>query len=286
MTASQALPIAPEDLAAARQGLRDLLCRGDRWSIAVSGGVDSVTLATLAHRDHGGVPPVMVHATSPAVPFQALPRLRDHARQEGWDFRIVTAGELQDANYRANPYNRCYFCKSSLYTTMFRELSAQQRDGVIMASGANTDDLGEHRPGLVAAAEFGVRHPFVEAGIGKEMIRALARSLGLTGFSELPAQPCLASRVETGLRIQPADLQSIDRLETRLREMAGPSVTLRVRLRRSGMCLELDSAVLDDPVLTARLDTEARRSVAAGGYDYGGISPYRRGSAFVKELEQ
>lgn len=243
------------------------------WTFAVSGGVDSLTLATLAHR-HLGRAPLMVHATSPAVPAAARPLVEAEAKAQGWRLEIIEAGEFADPAYRANPVDRCYFCKSHLYDAL-RAVQAAATGAV--ASGTNLDDLGDYRPGLKAAGERSIRHPFVEAGIDKAGVRALARAHGL-GFAELPAQPCLASRVETGLRIEAADLSFIDGLETELRA-AGGSGDLRVRLRRGGVAVEADEAA-DWPALEAI----AAPACIAAGRRFLGVSPYRRGSAFLREL--
>ncbi len=240
-----------------------------RWTIAVSGGVDSMTLASFAHRL--GTRPRILHADGPAVPRQAGARLRAHARAEGWDLAIIDARELADPAYRANPQNRCYFCKSNLYRAIFARL-AEAAPGPV-ASGTNLDDLGDFRPGLEAAREFGVRHPLVEAGIDKPRLRALARGLGLA-FADIPAAPCLSSRVETGIAIDPADLAFIDGLETRLRGLLPPG-DLRVRLRRDGVHVE---AVTPAPEPARAL---AASACAESGRILAGWEPYRRGSAFL-----
>ena len=103
----------------------------------------------------------MVHARSPAVPLAATQRVRELAAQEGWNLEEINAGEFVDRDYRTNPYNRCYFCKSSLYRSI-RALTERR-----IASGANVDDLSDYRPGLQAAAEQNVVHPFIDAGIDK-----------------------------------------------------------------------------------------------------------------------
>ena len=178
--------------------LRDVLGGYGRLAVAVSGGVDSLTLAFCAAR---WVPDILaIHAVSPAVPAEATERVRRYAETNGWPLKVVSSGEFKDPNYRANPHNRCYFCKSNLYTTM-----TELFDGPV-ASGTNTDDLGDYRPGLVAAKENAVVHPFVEAGIGKDDLRAIARLFDLQDIAELPAQPCLSSRVESGIRLEAADL--------------------------------------------------------------------------------
>ena len=260
--------------------LRDVLRGYARATVAVSGGVDSMTLASFARRFLGGGRVRMVHAVSPAVPPAATDRVRARAAAEGWSLEVVDAGEFADERYRANPVNRCFFCKSNLYRTL-----GMMSEGVVL-SGANTDDLGDYRPGLEAAAANGVRHPYVEAGFAKADVRALARRLGLPELAVLPASPCLSSRVETGIRIEPDTLRLIDRVEVWLREALAPE-TVRCRVRRAGIVIELDPATL------GRLDGAGRAAlIAEAGRRIRGLVPgvgdvpvqltaYRRGSAFV-----
>ena len=112
---------------------------------------------------------------------------------------IVDAGEFADPQYRANPVNRCFFCKANLYRTL-----GAMSDGIV-ASGTNCDDLSDYRPGLEAARLHNVRHPYVEAGIAKADVRTLAGELGLPEFAALPASPCLSSR-----SLRPASASSLD----------------------------------------------------------------------------
>ena len=130
----------------------------------------------------------MLHAVSPAVPPHATARVRAHAERHGWALTVADAGEFDDPRYRANPVDRCYFCKSNLYDRI-RSVT----EGTV-ASGTNLDDLGDYRPGLKAAAERGVVHPFVEAGIDKAdrpRDRPPPRSgrSGGTAGAALPVQP-------------------------------------------------------------------------------------------------
>ncbi len=256
----------------------------DDATVAVSGGVDSVTLAVAMHRRAPARTRVF-HAVSPAVPPEATARVRALADQEGWDLRVADAGEFQDEAYLANPVNRCFFCKSNLYAAM-----RQVTEGPLL-SGTNLDDLGDFRPGLQAAKENGVRHPFVEAAIDKAGVRALARSLGLDDIAELPAQPCLSSRIETGIAVEAETLSLVHRIETAvtdwLADRGGAPETVRCRVRRGGLVLELDPDSLetldgaDGEPLRARLAALA----AAGGHDTAPrVETYRRGSAFLTGL--
>lgn len=234
-------------------------------AVAVSGGVDSLTLAHLASRRLGKVR--AFHAMSPAVPAEATARVRAEAERAGWELVVLDAGEFADPRYRINPLDRCYFCKSNLY----RRLSALTAGPV--AAGTNLDDLADYRPGLLAAAERGVRHPFVEAGVGKAGVRSLARALGLNHLAELPAQPCLSSRVETGIPIEPADLAFVERVEAALRPLVGGE--LRCRITARGVRLEISS---DPP---PGLIEQLGELCASEGRRLAGFAPYRRGSAFL-----
>jgi uncharacterized protein len=246
-------------------------------AVAVSGGVDSMTLAVVAHRDPE-VSAAMFHAVSPAVPPEATTRVRRRAHEEGWDLQIIDAQEFRDRDYLRNPVDRCFYCKSNLYTTIASATDAQ------IVSGTNTDDLGDYRPGLNAAGALGVRHPYVEAGIDKAEVRRLARSLGLEDIAELPAAPCLASRIETGLTIEPRSLRIVNEIERDLTERLEPEA-VRCRVRAGRVVVELDEATL------GALDESERRQIVgevAERWRHRGrslpveLSSYRRGSAFLR----
>ena len=249
-------------------------------AVAVSGGVDSTTLAALAHRRLGGRAKMM-HAVSPAVPQEATDRVRALARSEGWHLEILDAGEFEDSRYRANPANRCFYCKTNLYARIATIATAA--DAVIL-SGTNRDDLADWRPGLKAAEDHGVRHPYVEVGIDKAGVRAIARHLELGEIAELPASPCLSSRIETGIAIDPDELALVHEVETFVGTRLG-APTVRCRIRRAGLVIELDEASLDQlaeaerSVLTAAVAAMAR---AHGGERPIAFKPYRMGSAFLR----
>lgn len=270
--ASRRRPDREQDPHALNSRLVGVLRQYPDLAIAVSGGVDSMTLAFIAHRFLDKAP-TMVHAVSPAVPAEATLRIRDFAAREGWRLSLVDAGEFADPAYRANPVDRCYFCKSNLYRRI-GGLSA----GTI-ASGTNLDDLGDFRPGLKAADEQHVVHPFVEARIGKSGIRALAHLHGLTDIAELPAQPCLASRVETGIRIDADDLAFIDMTERHIRRHVPAQANVRCRLTAAGVMIEIGGQGDID------LDEIAERAASfcqSTGRAFAGLRPYRQGSAFIR----
>ena len=152
--------------------------------------------------------------------------------------------------------------------------------GPLVAAGTNTDDLSDYRPGLQAAAEHGVLHPFVDAGMSKADVRVLARLLGLGDLAELPSAPCLASRIETGLRVEPADLQVIDRVEVMLRGLLG-NETLRCRLLRGGWAVELDRLALASLSAQKRAEIVAQVQRSTADDRPVRLRAYSRGSAFV-----
>lgn len=251
-------------------------------AVAVSGGVDSVTLATLAHRlaAASGAAVQMVHASSPAVPAEATARVRRLALDEGWSLIVIDAGEFGNAQYRANPLNRCFFCKSQLYSTIHEHTLVQ------IVSGANLDDLGEYRPGLDAARDNGVRHPYVEANVDKATVRRLARELGLGDIAELPAAPCLSSRIETGIRIEAPSLGFVHAIEKLVAAALSPR-TVRCRVRATGIVVELDvqslAALTPQIEIALRAEIERRRDALPQSCAGATLSfaPYRNGSAFL-----
>lgn len=268
--------MAMDPAASAIEAVGLLLEDHGRVAVAVSGGIDSLTLATLAHR-RLGARAAMFHSRTASVPAEATRRTRELAVREGWSLHVIDAAEFARGEYLANPVDRCYFCKQSLYAEIARHTDAQ------VVSGANVDDLGEYRPGLAAAREAGARHPFVEAGVGKAAIRAMARALGLGGLAEIPASPCLSSRVETGIAIEPAMLARIDAAEQAVRARVD-AAAVRCRLRASGVVVEIEAAAL------ARLDEAARGDIAAAvALHFGNgatprLEPYRVGSAFLVSI--
>ena len=256
-----------------RQHLIETLAKIGPSAIAVSGGVDSMTLACVAARSAMGFE--IFHAISPAVPAQATERVKRYAELEGWTLRLIDAGEFSDPDYRANPLNRCFYCKTNLYGAIADKTSLP------ILSGTNLDDLDDFRPGLSAAQSYNVRHPFVEAGIDKDTIRRIARELELTDLSELPAAPCLSSRVETGIRIEATDLGLIERVETLLTAQLG-QVALRCRIRKKGLCIEIDETLLAAKPQSdiEQLIDDVQQLLPTDRYEIS-IEAYVRGSAFI-----
>jgi uncharacterized protein len=249
--------------------------------VAFSGGVDSSLVAALAARALGDRA-LAVTAVSPALATGELDGARGVAAAIGIRHETITTAELEREGYRANGRDRCYHCKSELYDRL-GALAARRRFAAVL-SGANADDLGDWRPGLAAAAEHAVVHPLVEAGVGKEEVRELARTLGVPS-AEKPASPCLASRIPYGTAVDPEVLARIDRAELAVKALGYP--VLRVRHHGARGMVELTEEAL------AALTTERRaaiaRAVASAGYDEVEISdePFRSGSlnaSFTRRL--
>ncbi|MFK7995574.1 MAG: TIGR00268 family protein [Granulosicoccus sp.] len=258
--------------------LRATLAQYDLLAIAISGGVDSTTLAAVAH-DVLGERALMVHATSPAVPPDATKRVQHSASSFGWNLKIVDAGEFSDEQYRQNPVNRCYYCKSNLYHRIHEVW------GGTVASGANLDDLGDYRPGLLAASEKQVVHPLIDAGIDKATVRIIATGLGLESVADLPAQPCLSSRIETGIAIDAGDLMFVHKVETLLANRLGRG-DIRCRITAAGVRIEVDDElqrVNEDA--WQKVCIEVTHMIIDSNRMLAGFTGYERGSAFLKASE-
>ena len=187
--------------------------------VAVSGGVDSTVVAELATRELGGRARC-VTADSPALKRADLAQVRELAAARGWRHEVVATAELSRPGYRDNGADRCFFCKTELFS-LLRQLAEDQPARLV--SGTNADDLGDYRPGLRAAHDFDVLAPLVAAKVGKREVRRLAHWLGLP-TAERPASPCLASRIAYGTPVSEERLNQIERAESVLTN-AGFSVS-------------------------------------------------------------
>ncbi|WP_250847221.1 ATP-dependent sacrificial sulfur transferase LarE [Aquisphaera insulae] len=200
-------------LIARRDALIEALRSYGRIAVAYSGGIDSTVVAQAAYEAVGDAA-VAVTAVSDSLASGELDEARELARQIGIRHRVIRTEEFANPDYLKNAPDRCYFCKSELYGRLSGMLATLGAD--VIASGANTDDAGDHRPGMRAAGENGVRHPLQECGLGKEDVRALAKAWGLPTWDK-PATPCLSSRIAYGEAVTPERVRMIDRAEQWLR---------------------------------------------------------------------
>jgi uncharacterized protein len=201
-------------LSAHRARLLEALRGYSRVAVAFSGGVDSTVVAQAA-REALGDAAIAVTAVSDSLAAGELEEAQALARRIGIRHRVIRTEEFADPNYLRNQPDRCYFCKSELYGRLAGMLDELGVD--VIASGANADDLGDHRPGMRAAAERGVRHPLQECGLGKAEVRALAHAWGLPTWDK-PATPCLSSRIAYGEAVTPERVRMIDQAEQWLRQ--------------------------------------------------------------------
>ncbi len=232
--------------------LRALLAELPSALVAFSGGVDSSFLLRVAS-EVLGERCVALTTLSPTTPADDVEDAKRLAASLGVEHLLIAANELEIAGYAENPINRCYFCKDNLFTICAAE--AERRGGTIVLDGANVDDLNDHRPGLQAAAEKGVRHLLVEADLAKADIRVASRRLGLSTWDR-PSSPCLSSRFPYGTRITPERLAQVEAAERFLR--ARGFGDLRVRYHEQVARLEVPEA--DMPRL---LDASIRGEVVA-----------------------
>jgi pyridinium-3,5-biscarboxylic acid mononucleotide sulfurtransferase len=212
-----------------REKLIDTLRGYGRVAVAYSGGIDSTVVAQAAYEALGDAA-IAVTAVSESLAAGELEEAQELAQKIGIRHRVIRTEEFADPNYRRNDSDRCYFCKSELYgrlSGMLGELGVET-----IVSGANTDDMGDYRPGLRAASEHGVRHPLQECSLSKADVRALARAWDLPTWDK-PATPCLSSRVAYGEDPTPERVRMIDQAEQWLRQR-GLRV-LRVRYHKGDL---------------------------------------------------
>ncbi len=240
--------------------------------VAYSGGVDSAYLAYVASRTLGDRA-VAVTADSPSYPERHRQLALQIARDFGLRHQVIHTRELDRAEYRANPANRCYYCKHELYTHLSR--IAAERHAVVL-DGNNADDRGDYRPGRQAAREFGVRSPLDEVGLTKDEIRALSRFAGLPTWDE-PASACLSSRIPYHHEVTDEKLRTIERAEEALRRLGFR--VFRVRHHDQVARIELSRAEMAR-ALDEETAAQIVRELKAIGYLYVSLDlqGYRTGS--------
>lgn len=215
----------PNDLAAKRDRLLALLSSYESCAVAYSGGVDSAVVAKAAQLALGDNA-VAVTGVSASLADGELEQASSLAAQIGIRHERLNTDELSSPGYVANAPDRCFHCKTELYTQLAvvaRRLGLRE-----VASGTNLDDLGDYRPGLIAAATNGIRQPLADCGITKSDVRALAAAWELP-VANKPASPCLSSRIAYGQTVSPERLRMIDRAEQFVRAQGFPICRVRFR---------------------------------------------------------
>ena len=240
----------PADLVGKAARLEERLRRAGRLLVAFSGGVDSSYLAWAAHAALGEGS-LAVTAMSPSYPESHREMAERIVREFSLPHRFVETHEMESADYRANAPDRCYHCKSELFTVLGRLRAELGFDAV--AYGVNTDDTGDFRPGHRAADEQGVLSPFLDAELSKAEIRALSRAAGLP-TAELPASACLSSRLPYGPEVTPERLRQVELGEDRLRALG----FRQLRVRHHG---ELARVEIDPSELPRALDPAMARAI-------------------------
>ena len=215
-----------EELADKHRALRENIRSMGRVVVAFSGGIDSSLVAHVAATELGENALI---ATSGSASLKRSDLSLTQHLADRWklNHRVITTDELSNNEYRANPTNRCFYCKTSLYTALQEIAETEHYDYIL--NGTNTDDLGDHRPGLQAASDFSIRSPLVETNFCKHDIRALAGYLGLEN-AQKPQAACLSSRFPYGSHITQERLAQVEAAEDVLADLGFTQYRVRHHL--------------------------------------------------------
>lgn len=234
----------------------------ERVVVAFSGGVDStvVLAASLA----SGTSTLAATADSPSVARWQLDMAKNVAKELGVDHRIIKTQETELREYQLNDSSRCFHCKSTLYASI-HAIADLAGPGVALVSGTNADDLGDFRPGIQAGRDASVLTPLAELGIDKATVRAIAKHFGVSN-ADLPASPCLASRIAYGVEVTPERLARVESAEQFLRQNGLGD--LRVRLHENELArIEVPSSMIAS-LSQEPLRSELVRFLRVAGFNF------------------
>ncbi|HZS58468.1 MAG TPA: ATP-dependent sacrificial sulfur transferase LarE [Gemmatimonadaceae bacterium] len=235
--------------------------------VGYSGGVDSTYLACVAVEALGVDRVLAVVGRSASYPDSQWSTAAAVAKQFSVPVRVIETDEIHDRRYAANPTNRCYFCKSELWSQL-APIAAERQAALL--DGTNADDLHEHRPGALAGSEHGVASPLAQVGLTKAEIRERSRARGIPTWNQ-PSSPCLASRIPHGTPVTVERLRTVEAAEAGLRAI-GIEGSLRVRHHGDTARVELDQDQLDrwlSPTYRQALEDAVRRA----GYRHVVVDP-------------